>query len=41
MEISFSNQQKTIRTIGHVLWTMQFTKNISKDNEQYFLGVTP
>ena len=34
------NKQRTIQTTGHILWTVQFTRNILKDDEQYFLRVT-
>jgi len=41
MESSFPDKQETIQTADYVLWTMQLTRNISKDDEQYFLEVTP
>ena len=34
-------EQRVIQTTGHVLWIIQFARNIPKDNEQYFLEVTP
>ena len=40
MEGRVPNQQGTIQTLSDVLWTMQFARNISKDDEQYFLGIT-
>ena len=40
MEGHIPNQQKTIQTSSDVLWTMQLAKNLSKNNEQYFLGIT-
>ena len=40
MEDHISNQQGTIRTSSDVLRTMQFARNISKNNEQYFPGIT-
>ena len=40
MEGHISNEQRAIRTTGHIFQTMQFTKNISKDDEWYFLRIT-
>jgi len=37
MEGSIPNQQGTIQTKGHVLWTMQLASNISMDDEQRIL----
>jgi len=33
MEGHITNKQRAIQTTGHIFWTMQFTGNISKDNE--------
>ena len=41
MESSFLNKQEIIQTISHVLWIMQLIRNISKDDEQHFLRITP
>jgi len=41
MESSFSDEQGFIQTTDHVLWTVQLARNISKDDEQHFLGITP
>ena len=35
MESSFLDKQGIIQTTGHVFWTVQFTRNIPKDNEQH------
>ena len=35
MKSSFLNEQRIIQTSGNILWIMQFTRNISMDNEQY------
>ena len=40
MEGYIPNQQKTIQTSSDVLWTMQLAKNLSKNDEQHFLGIT-
>ena len=40
MEGCIPDQQRTIRTSSDVLRTMQFTGNISKDDEQHFLRTT-
>ena len=40
MESHVLDQQRTIQTSSHVLRIMQLTRNISKDDEQYFLGIT-
>ena len=34
------NKQGVIQTTGHILWVIQFTRNIPEDDEQYFLGIT-
>ena len=36
MEGSIFNEQRVIWTKSNIFWTMQFTKNIPKDDEQYF-----
>ena len=41
MESSVSNEQEIIRTTSDVFWIMQFTWNISKNDEQYLLRTTP
>ena len=33
MESYIPDKQRTIQTIGHILWTMQFTRNIPKDDK--------
>ena len=33
MEGHIFNEQRTIQTIGHVFWTMQFTGDVLKDDE--------
>ena len=40
MESYVFNQQGTIQTSSHVFQIMQLARNILKDNEQYFLGIT-
>ena len=40
MEGRILNKQGTIQTASYVLWTVQFTGDIPKDNEQYLLRVT-
>ena len=35
MESGIQDQPQTIRTNGHVLWTMQFPFNISSNDEQH------
>ena len=40
MEGHIPNQQKTIQTSSDILWTMQLARNLSKNDEQYFLGIT-
>ena len=37
MEGHIPNQQRIVRTSSDVLWIVQFTRNFSKDDEQYFL----
>ena len=34
------DQQRTIQTSSDILQTMQFTRNLSKDNKQHFLRTT-
>ena len=41
MKGSFPNKQRVIQTTSDVFWTMQLTSDISKDDEQYFLEITP
>ena len=36
MEGCIPDQQELIRTSSNILWTMQFTRDISKDDKQYF-----
>jgi len=33
MESSFLNEQEIIQTLSDILWIMQFTRNISMDDE--------
>ena len=40
MEGRIPNQQGIIRTSSDVLQTMQFARNISKNDEQHFSGIT-
>ena len=40
MEGSFPDEQRTIRTPSDVLWIMQFTGNIPKNDEQHFPRTT-
>ena len=40
MEGYIFNKQRIIQTMSHVFWAMQLTRNISKNDEQHFLGVT-
>ena len=40
MEGRISHEQRTIRTLSDVLWTMQFTRDIPKNDEQYFPRIT-
>ena len=40
MESSFLNEQGIIQTSSDILWIMQFTKNISMNNEQYIQKTT-
>ena len=40
MEGCVPNQQGTIQTSSDVLQTMQFARNISKNDEQHFPGIT-
>ena len=37
MEDSIFNEQRTVQTKSGILWTMQFARNIPKNDEQYFL----
>ena len=39
MEGSISDKKRLIQTSGDVFWTMQLTRNISIDDEQYILGI--
>ena len=40
MEGGFPYEQRTIRTPSDVLWIIQFTRNISKNDEQHFPRTT-
>ena len=40
MESYIFNQQGTIRISSHVFQIMQLTRDIPKDDEQYFLRIT-
>jgi len=40
MENSLFDKQRTIRTKSDVLWTIQLTRNISIDDDKYFLRTT-
>ena len=40
MEDHVLNKQGTIQTVSHILWTVQFTRNVPEDDEQYLLRVT-
>ena len=40
MESSFFDEQRIIQATSDVFWVMQLTRNILKDNEQYFLRIT-
>ena len=40
MEGSLSDKQRIIQTTSDVFWTTQLTRNISKNDEQYFPGIT-
>jgi len=40
MEGCILHKQETIQTTSHVLWTVQFTRDIPEDDEQYLLRVT-
>ena len=40
MEGHIPHEQRTIQTPSDVLWTMQFTRDISKDDEQHFPRIT-
>ena len=40
MEGGFPYEQRIIQTPSDVLWTMQFTRNISKNDEQHFPRTT-
>ena len=41
MKSHIPDKQRIIQTSDHVLWTMQFTRNIPKNGEQYLLRITP
>ena len=36
MESHISNQQRIVRILSNVLWTVQFTRNFLMNDEQYF-----
>jgi len=40
MESCIFNQQGTIQTSSYVFQIMQLARDIPKDDEQYFLGIT-
>ena len=40
MESHVFNQQGSIRTSSHIFQIMHLTRDIPKDNEKYFLGIT-
>ena len=40
MESGFPHKQRVIRAPSDVFWTMQFTRNIPKNDEQHFLRTT-
>ena len=40
MESSILDEQRTIQTQSDVFWTIQFPRNILKDDEQYLLKAT-
>ena len=41
MKGSLSDKQRIIRTTSDILWIMQFYKNVSKDDKQHILRITP
>ena len=41
MKSSFLNKQRPIQTASHVLWIMQFTRDIPKNDKQHIQGITP
>ena len=41
MESCLFNKQRPIQTTSHVLWIVQFTRNIPKNDEQYLSRTTP
>ena len=41
MKSSFSDKQRIIQTTSNIFWTMQPARNISENDEQYFLRITP
>jgi len=41
MESGFLDKQRIIQASSHILWIMQLTKDVLKDDEQYILRVTP
>ena len=40
MESSLPDKQRTIQTLSHILQTLQFTWNISTNDEQYIQRAT-
>jgi len=41
MEGCIPDKQRTIQTTSNVFQTIQLTRNISKDDKQYFSEITP
>ena len=41
MESGFPDKQEVIWTAGYVFRIMQLTRDIPKNDKQYFLGITP
>ena len=39
MESGLFNKQRTIQTIDHILWTVQLTRNVPKNDEQHIQRV--
>ena len=41
MESSFPDKQRIVQTASNVFWIMQLTRDISEDDEQHLLRITP
>jgi len=41
MESSFPDKQRIVQTASNVFWIMQLIRDVSEDDEQHLLRITP